>query len=117
MFSEIEAIRCHHLAHEAYLVPSANPIWSWRLRGGLDALGAPATLGDLPYTHYRWHHGVDGRQVWTFQANGRTWRHWDKGYASKKPLPQNWKSEIADVITGMFRLLPEPAALAKATTL
>lgn len=38
---------------EAYLVPSANPVWSWRLRGGLDALGAPTILGNLPYTHYR----------------------------------------------------------------
>lgn len=37
----------------AYLVPPANPIWSWRLRGGLDARGAPAILRDLPYTHYR----------------------------------------------------------------
>ena len=47
--------QCSHGSHctrtDAYLVPSANPIWSRRLRGGLDALGAPAILGDLPHTH------------------------------------------------------------------
>lgn len=48
---------------DTYLVPSANPIWSWRLCGGLDALGAPTILGDVPYTHYCRHHAVDGGQV------------------------------------------------------
>lgn len=39
-------------ATHPYLVPSANPIWSWRLGGGLDALGAPAILSDTGCTHY-----------------------------------------------------------------
>ena len=47
--------QCSHGSHrrrtDAYLVPSADPIWSRRLCGGLDALGAPTILGDLPHTH------------------------------------------------------------------